>query len=233
MSKLTEVQKQLFAIADPEYAKFEARLAPTVAPEACMGVRVPVLRNFAKGFAGTAAMKEFIHDLPHKYYDENLMHSILLEKWKDYDECIQLVEEFLPYVDNWAACDTLRPKVFAKHKKELMPYVRKWIGSKETYTCRFGLDMLMTHYLDEDFLPEYLEYAAAVKSNEYYVNMMEAWYFATALAKQWEATIPYIEKKALPAWVHNKTIQKAIESNRITDAQKDYLSSWRSLRQRY
>jgi len=219
----TELQKQLYALADPAYAAFEAKLAPTVAPEACMGVRVPVLRDFAKGFAKTEAMKEFIHALPHQYYDENLLHAILLEKWKDYDECLILVNEFLPYVDNWAACDTLRPKVFAKHKKELMPHIRKWIKSKETYTCRFGLDMLMTHYLDDDFLPEYLDYAAAVKSDEYYVNMMVAWYFATALAKQWDATIAYIEKRRLSVWTHNKAIQKAIESYRITNEQKEYL----------
>lgn len=224
---MTEIQKRLFELSDSEYAAFQAKLAPNIAAESCMGVRVPALRKFAAEFSRTPECTEFLNSLPHEYYDENLLHSILLEKWKDYDDCLEKVERFLPYVDNWAVCDTLRPKIFAKHKAELMEKVKKWIASEKTYTCRFGVDMLMTHYLDDVFQPEYLELPVQVTSEEYYVRMMIAWYYATALAKQWESTIPYLEQKRLSVWSHNKTIQKAIESYRITDEQKIYLKTLR------
>ena len=224
---MTDIQKRLFELSDSEYAAFQAKLAPNIAAESCMGVRVPALRKFAAEFSRTPECTEFLNSLPHEYYDENLLHSILLEKWKDYDDCLEKVERFLPYVDNWAVCDTLRPKIFAKHKAELMEKVKKWIASEKTYTCRFGVDMLMTHYLDDVFQPEYLELPVQVTSEEYYVRMMIAWYYATALAKQWESTIPYLEQKRLSVWSHNKTIQKAIESYRITDEQKIYLKTLR------
>jgi 3-methyladenine DNA glycosylase AlkD len=166
---------------------------------------------------------EFLHQLPHKYYDENMLHGLLISLIKDYDECIRLTDEFLPYIDNWAVCDIMSPKVFAKHKDELLVKILEWSKSEHTYTCRFGLEMLMTYFLDKDFKPEYLEIPASVRSEEYYVKMMVAWFFATALAKQWDATLPYIENKTLAPWTHNKTIQKACESYRVTDEHKQIL----------
>lgn len=220
---MTELQEKLFALADSAYADFQAKLTPTIPRERFIGVRLPALRQFAKEFAQTDECEAFLAQLPHEYYDENLLHSVLLQSRKDYVTCLGLVEKFLPYVDNWAVCDTLRPKSFAKHRVELLPKVKEWIASPETYTCRFGIDMLMTYYLDTDFAPEYLALPAAVESEEYYVRMMVAWYYATALAKQWDAAIPYIEQRKLPAWTHKKTIQKACESFRITAEQKAYL----------
>ena len=224
---MTQLQNRLFELSDAEYAAFQSKLAPNIAPDKFIGVRVPALREFAKEFSKSPECAEFLNTLPHEYYDENLLHSILLEKVKDYKGCMELVERFLPYVDNWAVCDTLRPKVFAKHRAELLPKLREWTASDKTYTCRFGIDMLMTHYLDDAFQPEYPELVASVRSDEYYVRMMAAWYFATALAKQWDAVIPYIENRRLDKWTHNKAIQKAVESYRITAEQKTYLRSLR------
>jgi len=220
---MTELQKSLFALADGAYAAFQAKLTPTIAPEMFIGVRLPALRQFAKEFSKTPACAAFLNTLPHTFYDENLLHSILLERERDYGKALAGAERFLPYVDNWAVCDTLRPKVFAGHRDELLPAVRRWIASAQPYTCRFGIDMLMTHYLDDDFKPEFLEWPAAVESEEYYVRMMVAWYYATALAKQWDAAIPYLEQRRLPEWTHRKAIQKACESFRITPEQKNYL----------
>ena len=224
---MKEIQKRLFSLADSKYAEFQAKLIPTVAPEKFIGVRVPVLRKFSKEFEKDPMCREFLSTLPHEYYDENLLHSILLGRVKDYDKCVAAVEAFLPYVDNWAVCDILSPKVFSKHKNELLLKIKEWVVSEKTYTCRFGISMLMTHFLDEDFKAEYLEIPASVTSEEYYVRMMVAWYYATALAKQWDATIPYIEGHRLPEWTHNKTIRKACESYRITDEQKAYLKTLR------
>lgn len=224
---MTEIQKKLFELSDSGYAAFQARLAPNIAAEKCMGVRVPALRSFASEFSRTPECAAFLETLPHEYYDENLLHSVLLEKWKDYDDCLNKVECFLPFVDNWAVCDTLRPKVFGKHKAELIEKLKEWIASEQTYTCRFGVDMLMTHYLDDSFKPEYLKLPAQVTSEEYYVRMMIAWYYATALAKQWDSTVLYLEQNRLPKWTHNKTIQKAVESYRITPEQKTYLKTLR------
>lgn len=220
---MTELQKQLFSLADEKYAEFIRKLTPSADPKTFIGVRVPKLRAVAKEFKNTKECEAFLKKLPHKYYEENLLHSILLIDVKDFDELIEKIEAFLPYIDNWAVCDTLRPKAFKKHREELFPYVVKWSKSKEEYTIRFGIDTLMSEYLDEDFDPKYIKIAAGVKSKEYYVQMMVAWYFATALAKQWDDTIPYIESKKLDPWVHNKSIQKAIESYRITEKQKAYL----------
>jgi len=222
-----EVQKRLLSLSDSKYAEFQAKLIPTVAPEKIIGIRVPVLRRFSKEFEKDPIFCKFLNMLPHEYYDENLLHSILLGRIKDYNKCVEAVEAFLPYIDNWAVCDILSPKVFSKHKNELLLKIKEWVVSEKTYTCRFGINMLMTHYLDKDFKEEYLEIPASVKSEEYYVRMMVAWYYATALAKQWDATIPYIEGHRLPEWTHNKTIQKACESNRITDEQKAYLKTLR------
>ena len=190
-----------------------------------IGIRVPVLRKFAKEFAKEAECEYFLQQLPHEYYDENMLHGLLISQIKDYEECIRLTESFLPYIDNWAVCDIMSPKVFAKHKEELLAKIKTWSQSSHVYTCRFGIETLMTHYLDKKFKTEYLEIPASVRSDEYYVKMMVAWFFATALAKQWEATIPYIEQKRLAPWTHNKTIQKSIESYRISPEQKEYLRS--------
>lgn len=221
------VTERLFELQDKAYADFHSGLVPNVPREKIIGVRVPDARRLAKEYGKDPECRDFLRALPHKYYDENVLHGILLSGQKDYEECVRAVEEFLPYVDNWAVCDILSPKVFRQHRTELIAKVREWSASEKTYTCRFGLEMLMTHYLDEDFRPEYLEIPAGVCSEEYYVNMMIAWFFATALAKQWDAAIPYLRDNRLGAWVHNKTIQKARESFRITQEQKAYLKTLR------
>ena len=195
---MTSFQERLFAMQDKQYAAFQAKLTPGVPMESFIGIRVPVLRKFAKEFTKEKECEEFLHQLPHQYYDENMLHGLLISEVKDYEECIRLTDKFLPFVDNWAVCDIMSPKVFAKHKKE-------------------------SHYLDKDFKAEYLEIPASVRSEEYYVKMMVAWFFATALAKQWDQAIPYIEQHRLAPWTHNKTIQKAIESYRITPEEKEYL----------
>lgn len=221
------VTERLFELQDKAYADFHSGLVSNVPREKIIGVRVPDARRLAKEYGKDPECRDFLRALPHKYYDENVLHGILLSGLKDYEECVRAVEEFLPYVDNWAVCDILSPKVFRQHRTELIAKVREWSASEKTYTCRFGMEMLMTHYLDEDFRPEYLEIPAGVCSEEYYVNMMTAWFFATALAKQWDAAIPYLRDNRLGAWVHNKTIQKARESFRITQEQKAYLKTLR------
>ncbi|MGN0278391.1 MAG: DNA alkylation repair protein [Lachnospiraceae bacterium] len=218
-----EIQKKLFELQDIGYAEFQSKLTPTVPRETFIGVRVPEVRKLAKSYSKDPECQEFLKELPHLYYDENMLHGLLLSEMKDYDACISAVDIFLPYVDNWAVCDIMSPKVFKKHKEELLEKIKIWATSDQVYTCRFGLEMLMTHFLDEDYKPEYLEIAAGVHSEEYYVNMMIAWFFTTALAKQWDTTIPYITENRLSKWVHNKTIQKSRESYRITDEQKEYL----------
>lgn len=215
----------LYALQDKEYAAFQAKLTPGIDPELFIGVRVPAARKLAKELKNDPDLPAFLKMLPHRYYDENILHVLLLSEMKDYEECMSGVEAFLPYIDNWAVCDILSPKVFKKHKEELLGKITIWSASEHTYTCRFGMEMLMTHYLDADFKPEYLEIPASVHREEYYVKMMQAWFFATALAKQWDAVIPYIQEGRLDTWVHNKTIQKARESYRITPEQKEYLKS--------
>ena len=220
---MAPLQDRLSALQDKQYAAFQAKLTPGVPEDSFIGIRVPVLRKFAKEFAKEAECEYFLRQLPHEYYDENMLHGLLISQIKDYEECIRLTDSFLPYVDNWAVCDIMSPKVFAKHKEELLAKIKTWSLSSHVYTCRFGIETLMTHYLDKEFKAEYLEIPASVRSDEYYVKMMVAWFFATALAKQWEATIPYIEQKRLTPWTHNKTIQKSIESYRISSEQKEYL----------
>jgi len=222
---VTEIQKLLFELRDEEYGDFQAKLTPGVDRSKIIGVRVPNVRKLAKELKNTELSRAFLQEIPHEYYDENMLHGLLVSEIKDFDECISRMDIFLPYVDNWAVCDITAPKIFKKpaFKNALLSKIREWSASDRVYTCRFGMEMLMSHFLDDDFEPEYLEIPAAVHSDEYYVNMMIAWFFATALAKQWDATISYIEDKRLDDWVHNKTIQKARESYRISEEQKEYL----------
>ena len=223
MSVEQTVQARLFAMQDLPYRDFQCKLMPTVAAETVIGVRTPELRKFARAFAKTPEAADFLAILPHQYYEENNLHGFLIESMKDFDRAIAALDAFLPYVDNWATCDLMRPKVFRKHLPELLGPIRRWLASGETYTVRFGMEMLMAFYLDEAFRPDYLNWVAGVESGEYYVNMMAAWYFATALAKQYDAALPYIQERRLAPWTHNKAIQKAIESYRITDDRKAYL----------
>ena len=225
-NQVTEsVQRRLFELQDTEYRDFHAKLMPTVAKEKIIGIRTPVLRKFAKEYAKSEDAGEFLKVLPHDYYEENNLHGFLIEGMKDYEECVRALDTFLPYVDNWATCDLVSPKILKKHLPELLERIQIWLRSEHVYTVRFGVNMLMRFYLDEHFSPEYPKMVAEIRSEEYYVNMVIAWYFATALAKQYEAVISYIEQKRLSPWTHNKTIQKAVESYRITDEQKAYLKT--------
>ena len=223
--KTKEIRKKLFELQDTKYRDFQVKLMPTVDPKTAIGVRTPELRKFAKELVKEGDVTAFLNELPHQYFDENQLHAFILSELKEYDYCIAEVCRFLPYVDNWATCDQMSPKIFRKHKKELLERIKEWIASDKTYTVRFAIGMLMEHFLDEDYKPAYPKMVAKVRSEEYYVNMMIAWYFATALAKQYEAVLPYLEKKKLDVWTHNKTIQKAVESYRINPEQKDYLKS--------
>lgn len=219
------VQTDLFRLQDLKYKEFHSKLIPTVAPDSIIGVRTPELRRYAGEFSKTKNAEAFIKNLPHTYYEENNLHGFIIESINDYNMVIKELDIFLPYVDNWATCDMMRPKVFKKHLSELIVKIKEWMELDHTYTVRFAVEMLMTFYLDEHFMPEYLEMVSKVRSEEYYVKMMLAWYFATALAKQCEAALPYIENRRLDSWTHNKAIQKALESYRITDEQKNYLKT--------
>lgn len=220
-----EILQRFFALQDLKYRDFQAKLMPTVDKSMIIGVRTPALRRLAKEFAKREDVGAFLDALPHGYYDENNLHGFLLCEEKDFDRVITRLDAFLPYIDNWATCDLLSPKVFKKHKAELLPHIRRWLASSKVYTVRFGIEMLMSHYLDEDFTPEYFDWVAVLRSEEYYVNMMIAWYFATALVKQYDTALPILLEQRLMPWTHNKIIQKAIESYRITDEQKAYLRS--------
>jgi len=218
-----EIERALFALQDEKYRDFQAKLLPTVDPERIIGVRTPALRDYAGEIAKRPEVGDFLAALPHPYFDENQLHAFVISLERDYGRCVAEVNAFLPFVDNWATCDQLSPKVFKKHKPALLGEVRRWMATEEPYTVRFGIGMLMEHFLDADFDPAYPAWVAALRSGEYYVNMMIAWYFATALAKQYEAVLPYIEGQKLDAWAHNKAIQKAIESYRVPQERKDYL----------
>lgn len=220
-----EIRKELKKLQDKGYREMQVTIIPTVDADSIIGVRTPALRQLAKEFAKREDISEFLSDLPHKFFEENQLHAFILSGMKDAESCIRLVDEFLPYVDNWATCDQMSPKVFKKHKQLLLEYVDKWIRSEHTYVKRFAIGMLMEHFLDEDFKTSYLTKVSKIRSEEYYVNMMIAWYFATALAKQYEDTLPFIEKQKLDKWTHNKSIQKAVESYRITQEQKEYLKT--------
>ena len=220
---MEEIVNLLFSKQDIKYRDFQAPVFPNINKERMIGVRTPELKKLAKELYGNELAKEFVETLPHQYFDENQLHAFLISLIKDYESCLNEVERFLPYIDNWGTCDQLSPKVFAKHKDELIVSIKKWLKSKHTYTVRFAIGLLLALYLDESFKEEYMELVSQVISEEYYINMMVAWYFATALAKQWNTAIKYIEGKKLSPWVHNKTIQKAVESYRISEEQKVYL----------
>ena len=222
---IQETREKLSSLQDLKYRDMQVRIIPSVKPESIIGVRTPELRKMAKELAQSREIGVFLENLPHKFFEENQLHAFIVSGMKDYRECLGALNRFLPYVDNWATCDQMSPRVFKKHRPELMESIRGWLGSAETYTIRFGIGMLMEHYLDEDYNPACPEMVAAVRSEEYYVNMMIAWYFATALAKQYEAVLPFITEHRLDTWTHNKAIQKAIESFRITPEQKEYLKS--------
>lgn len=222
---IQEIQKKLFEMQDLDYRAFHAKLIPNIDPDAVIGVRTPQLRKFAKELNKDYDVTEFMQTLPHVYYEENNLHAFLIEMIKDYEECVEALDIFLPYVDNWATCDMMAPGIFKKHLPELIGQIRVWLGSKDVYTVRFGVDMLMKHYLEKEFRPEYLEWVAAVDSQEYYLKMVVAWYFATALAKQYDAAILFVEGQRLEQWTHNKTIQKAVESYRISKEKKCYLKT--------
>lgn len=224
---MTHLQEELFKLQDTAYRDFHSSLMPGVDKEAVIGVRIPVLRKFAKEYAKSGETEQFMRELPHKYYEENNLHMMLIAQIKDYDKCISETEKFLPYIDNWATCDSPLPKCFDKNKEDIIVRAKNWIATDDTYVKRYGMGVMMRLFLDEDFKEEYIQIVAGVKSEEYYVNMMIAWYMATALAKQWNTVIPYIEQRKLSPWVHRKTIQKAVESYRITDEHKIYLKSFR------
>lgn len=224
---ITNVQTRLFELQDLKYRDFHAKLMPTVNKEKIIGVRTPALRVFAKKYGKTDEAKEYLQILPHQYYEENNLHGLLIEQIKDYDTCLEELERFLPYIDNWATCDLLALHMMKKHRDIFIREIYRWMESDKPYIIRFGISMLMRHYLDEGFKPEYPEKVAAIRSEEYYVNMMRAWYFATALAKQYEKILPFLEEQRMDIWTHNKTIQKSIESYRITQEQKDHLRTLR------
>ena len=221
--ELMNIKNELSRNIDRKYAIFQSRLIPTINKQRILGVRVPILRKIAKKNLQGIVKSEFLVELPHQYYEEDMLHGIVLSELKDFDLCIEKIDAFLPYVDNWAVCDIMSPKIFTRNKQKLLEKIDVWIECGYTYTVRFAIGMLMLHFLDQDFKDEYLKKVAKIEINEYYVKMMQSWYFATALVKQWEKSIEYLEQRRLERWVHNKTIQKAIESFRITDKQKQYL----------
>lgn len=221
------IRKQLFALQDQAYRDFQSRLVPTLPKEKVIGVRIPALRKLSATLTGTAEATYFLRELPHEYYEEDNLHAFLVERIKDYNECIEAVNDFLPYVNNWATCDTFHPKVFGKHTDELKSQIAVWIQSSHVYTVRYAVGMLLRYFLDGRFDATYLAMVAELDSDEYYIKMMNAWYFATALAKQYDSTIHYFKEKLLPVWTHNKAIQKAIESYRIPQQTKVYLKTLR------
>ena len=237
MTAPSPILSRLFAMQDVQYRDFQCKLIPNVPSDLFIGIRTPDLRKYARELykeekdpaAGSirqdSFLEAFLEDLPHKYFDENQLHAFVISEEKNFDVCIARIERFLPFVDNWATCDQLSPKVFKKNRDALLPCLRKWISSDHTYTVRFAIGMLMQHYLDDAFDPSYPELITSVQSEEYYVRMMIAWYFATALAKQYDAVLPFLEERRLDPWTHNRTIQKAVESYRITPEQKTYLRS--------
>ena len=227
MANSTTIYERLIALQDKQYASFQQKLLPTVQSRSIIGVRTPALRSLAKELVSSGEAQTLFNSLPHKYFEENQLHAFCIALTKDYTVCIRELESFLPYVDNWATCDQLSPKCFAKHHKELLSDIQRWIHSSHEYTVRFAICMLMQHFLEKDFEPLFHDMVASICREEYYIRMMQAWYFATALAKQYDITLPYLEKRRLEQWVHNKTIQKAVESYRITEEQKSHLKSLR------
>ena len=227
---IADLHRKLHELRDMKYRDMQIKIIPTIEPGTVIGVRTPELKTIAKEMLKAGDYKDFLEGLPHKYFEENQLHAFIISGIKDLDECMERLEEFLPYVDNWATCDQMSPKIFKKHKEELFSHIKVWLASEKTYTVRFGGGMLMEHFLNDDFDPQYPEMVARLRSDEYYVNMMIAWYFATALAKQYESILPFIEGKRLDDWTHNKAIQKSVESSRITEEQKTYLRSLKTTR---
>lgn len=215
----------LYEMRDESYRDFQASLIPEIEAERMVGVRTPDLRAFAKELFKSGGYEEFIRDLPHEYFDEMQLHAFIISEFKDFGKCMAEVKRFLPHVDNWASCDQLSPRVFKTHRQELISPIYSWLDSDKTYTVRFGIKMLMQHFLDDSYESKYMDKVAQLRSDEYYINMMIAWYFATALAKQYDDALAVLKEKKLAAWTHNKAIQKAIESRRISDEKKDYLRS--------
>lgn len=234
-----DITKELFNLQDEQYRNMQIKIIPNIDAERIIGVRTPLLRAFAKDLVKKSKSSldisrtttDFLEKLPHEYFDENQLHAFIICEEKDFEKCMNRIERFLPYIDNWATCDQLSPKIFRKqeNRKALLPYIDKWIKSPHCYTIRFAIGLLLQHFLDEEFKEDYLDKAASVRSDEYYVKMMVAWYFATALAKQYDAALPFIEEKRLEKWTHNKAIQKAIESYRVTPEHKEYLRSLKNL----
>ena len=217
------IEERLLAAKDDKYKDFQAKLVPNIDPDTIIGVRTPDMRKIAKEFSGTKEAYEFLNNLPHRYYEENLVHFFVIAEIKDFEECVKETTKFLPYVDCWPVCDQSSPKAFKKHHEELLPLIKTWIDSPHVYTARFGLRMLMNEFLGGDFKEEFLEWAASKEGEDYYLKMMVAWYFATALAKQWDSAVKYIEERRLDPWIHKKSIQKAIESFRVSEEHKTYL----------
>ena len=227
MTITEEIRERLFQLQDEKYRDFQSKLIPNLEASVMIGVRTPELRKLSREMVRRENIGEFLNALPHRYFDESQLHAFILSEIRDYDRCVEAVCRFLPYVDNWATCDQMSPKVFRRNRQALLPYIREWIDSGKTYTVRFGIGMLMSHFLDEGFDQTYAETVASIRSEEYYVNMMIAWYFATALVGHYEEILPFLEEKRLDPWTHNKAIQKAIESYRITEEQKAYLRTLR------
>ncbi|SCY38559.1 3-methyladenine DNA glycosylase AlkD [Lachnospiraceae bacterium XPB1003] len=221
----TAVYKKLISLQDLKYRDMQIKIIPNIDPASIIGVRTPELKKIAKEMYRSGEYRSFIKKLPHDHFEENQLHAFIICEMKDPAECFDEVEHFLPYVDNWATCDQMSPKIFKKNKDELLKHIKPWIGSDRTYTVRFGVGMLMQHFLDDDYDEKYPKMVAGLRSDEYYINMMIAWYFATALAKQYESVLPYIEENKLDDWTHNKAIQKSLESFRVMDEHKKYLRS--------
>lgn len=217
---MNKTEFDLLQMRDEKFAEFNANLLPNIQSKTVIGIRTPQLRKYAKTME---KLDVFLHNLPHKYFEENQIHAFILSDIRDFEKCVNMVDEFLPYIDNWATCDQLIPKIFAKNTDKLMPWIKKWIKSKHTYTVRFAIGLLMRFYLGEKFNFEYANMVAKIKNNEYYINMMRAWYFATALAKNWDDALLFLKSGQLDLWTHNKTIQKSVESYRISPEQKRYL----------
>ena len=220
---MTAVQERLFALRDPAFRDFSGKLLPTVDAETVLGVRSPALRALAKELHGTEEAAAFLGELPHRFHEENLLHGFLIERIRDYDACVAALDAFLPFVDNWAVCDCMNPPCLRRKPERLLADARRWLDSGALYTMRFALRMLMAHFLDGEFRPEVLDWAAQIETEEYYLRMMQAWFFATALAKRWDETLPYLENGRLEPWTHNKAIRKALESFRVSEERKAYL----------
>lgn len=220
-----DIERLLYKLQDKKYKEFQSNLLPNIDPDKVIGVRVPEIRKLAKELSHSEERKEFLDDLPHKFYDENILHAVMISEIKDCEKCLIELQRFLPYVDNWAVCDIIAPKVFKRNKDLLINKIYEWVYSDSTFISRFGIKMLMTHFLDEDFEVKFLKIPIDIHTDEYYLKMMIAWFYATALAKQWDDAIIILENRVLDKWIHNKTIQKARESLRITKIQKEYLKT--------